>query len=65
MDACTKNFMTIKQLAEKHQAFPQGALRWMVFTNPPGFGQCIRRIGRKILIDEGCFLDFIDGQKAA
>ena len=60
-----KNFLTIRQLSERYPAFPQGSLRWMVFTMPPGFGNCIRRMGRKILIEERSFLEFIDQQKAA
>ncbi len=61
----SKNFLTIKQLAEKHKAFSYGSLRWMVFTMPKGFETCVRRIGRRVLIDEDSFLDFIDQQKAA
>ena len=65
MDARNRNFMTVKQVAEKYPAFPQGSVRWLVFTMPPGFDKCMRRIGRKILIEENGFLEFVDQQKVA
>ena len=60
-----KNFLTIRQLAEKHRAFSESSIRWMVFTSPSGFVPCVRRVGRKVLIEENAFLDYIDQQKAA
>ena len=60
------NFLTVKQLAEKHRAFSENSVRWMVFTGrPTGIDKCIRRIGRKVLIEEDGFLAVIDQQKAA
>lgn len=45
---------------------PEGGLRHLVFyaaTN--GFNQVIRRIGRRVLIDEAAFFDWVNNQGAA
>ena len=60
-----KNFLTVKQLATKHKFNSENSLRWYLFTSPPGFSDCVRRIGRKIIIDEERYLGWVDNQKAA
>jgi len=59
-----KNFLTVRQLAEKHPANSQSSIRWLLFTQPPGFKNCVRRLGRKILIEESAYLEWLDGNKA-
>ncbi|QSA97728.1 hypothetical protein [Methylococcus sp. EFPC2] len=75
----TRNLLTIKQLADKHSAFSQAALRNYIFKSKPivtskgtipgnGFDACMVRVGRKILIDESAFFSWIDrinGKEAA
>lgn len=57
----SKNFMTVKQVAEKYPAFPQGGLRFMIFhADKNGFDRCLRRVGRKVLVEEGEFLRWVD-----
>lgn len=45
-------FLTVKQFPIYYEAFSESALRWLIFNEKTnGFCRCIRRIGRKILID--------------
>ena len=40
---------------------PIGGLRHLIFhANSNGFSQCIRRVGRTVLIDERSFFDWVD-----
>jgi hypothetical protein len=61
----SKNFLTVKQLAAKHQGNSENSIRWFIFTQPEGFNECVRRIGRKILLEEGAYLNWLNNQKAA
>ena len=46
-----------------HPFPPIGGLRHLVFhAEKNGFDRCIRRVGRRILIDEGLFFEWLDGQ---
>lgn len=63
-DNPTKNFLTPNQLAEKYPAFPIGGIRWNLFhAEKNGLAKCVRRIGRKVLIEENLFLNWVDAQK--
>lgn len=47
-----------------HNYPPLGQLRALVFNaKDNGFDRCIRRIGRRILIDEAEFFAWVDAQK--
>lgn len=48
----------------QYHAFPPiGGLRHLVFhSKSNGFDKCIRRVGRRVLIDEGLFFEWLDGQ---
>jgi hypothetical protein len=55
--------LTVKQLPSHYPAFSEGAIRWLIFNEKEnGFNRCVRRIGRKILIDLNKFESWIDGQ---
>lgn len=57
------NFLTVKQLAEKHPAFSESSLRYHIFNEKMnGLDKCLRRIGRKVLIEENSFLGWVDAQ---
>ena len=57
--------LTVRQFSQKHPAFPEGGLRFLIFNaEKNGFDACVRRMGRKVLIDEEAFFDWIDGQAA-
>ncbi|MDD2739914.1 MAG: hypothetical protein PHR94_13365 [Methylomonas lenta] len=58
---------TVKQHAMKCQAFTEGAIRMLIFNeNKNGLADAgaIVRIGRKVLIDEEKFFDWIESQNA-
>lgn len=52
-----KAMLTVKQFAERHAAFSENSLRWMIFNRETnGFGDCFCKIGpKRILIDEEKF----------
>ena len=71
-----RTLLTVRQFAENHPAFPQGSLRNLIFLaesrktskgNIEGNGLDIAlvRIGRKVLIDEAKFFQWIDEQQRA
>lgn len=54
---------TVRQFSAKNPAFPEGGLRYLIFhAEKNGFDRCIRRIGRKVLIDEIEFFRWVDQQ---
>ena len=66
--------LTVRQLADKHPAFPQGALRNLIFLAESrntskgkiagnGLDVALVRVGRKVLIDEAKFFNWIDAQQ--
>jgi hypothetical protein len=62
------NLFTIRQFSERHPAFPEGALRWHVFrasTNGLGKLGAIKRIGRRVYLDETAFFTWINSQQGA
>lgn len=55
------NYLTIKMMAEKYPAFSESSLRYHVFhekTN--GLYKAIKRVGRKILINENLFFEWVE-----
>lgn len=51
-----------------HEWPPLGGLRHLVFhATQTGFDSCIRRVGKRILIDEGAFFEWVatQNEKAA
>ena len=55
------NLLTVKQFAERHPAFSEASLRYHIFheeTN--GLNMVLVRVGRKILIKEDAFFDWIE-----
>lgn len=74
--AQTPVLRTVPQFSEKHPAFTQPALRHLIFQASPrqsskgeikgnGLDKAIVRVGRKVLIDEGRFFDWLAAQNAA
>ncbi|KXW58917.1 hypothetical protein FEMY_04360 [Ferrovum myxofaciens] len=70
----TKPLASVRQFSEKHPAFSQGALRNLIFLASdrktskgptPGNGLTVAlvRIGRKVLIDEIKFFEWVDQQQ--
>lgn len=55
--------LTVRQFSQKYPVFPEGGLRHKIFyAEENGFAKCIRRFGRKVLIDEAAFFQWIDEQ---
>ncbi len=58
------SFSTVKQLSEKHPAFTQNSIRWIIFNSKlNGASAFIRRVGRKVLIDDEAFVAWVDSNK--
>ncbi len=58
------DYLTVKQMAQKHNAFSESSLRYHIFHEKRnGLSIAIRRVGRKILIREDEFLAWLEGQK--
>jgi hypothetical protein len=58
-------YLTVSQLCEKHKAFTTGGIRALIFNeNSNGLKKsgAVRRLGRKVLIDESKFFDWIEAQ---
>jgi len=61
---------TVKQFSKAHPAFPEGGLRWRIFhADKNGLAEsgAIIRNGRRILIDDEKFFDWIrrEGREAS
>ena len=55
--------LTVKQFSQKFPAFTEASLRYLIFhSNSNGLHCCLRRIGRKILIIEAEFFNWLDSQ---
>lgn len=55
--------LTVKQFAEKHPAFTEGGLRYLIFhAEETGLIIALRRIGRRVLIEEKGFFEWIEHQ---
>ena len=74
-DSATPVLLTVRQFSEKHQAFPQGSLRSLTFhararksskgrIEGNGLDAALIRIGRKVLIDERKFFEWVQKQGA-
>lgn len=57
------NLLTVKQMAAKHSAFSEASLRYYIFNEKQNnLSGAIRRIGRKVLINEAAFFQWIETQ---
>ena len=71
----TRVLSTVRQFSEKHPAFSQGSLRNLIHLSTErysskgkipanGFDTALLRIGRKLLIDEDRFFEWLEKQTA-
>ncbi len=66
MGSKMKRLATVNQMAELYPSFTQSAIRWLIFNEKiNGFTKCLRRIGRRVLIDLDDFEHWIDMQQAS
>lgn len=72
----TPTLLTVRQFSERHRAFTESSLRWLIFQakprissrgEMPGNGlQCaLVRLGRRLLIDEAAFFAWLEQQQGA
>lgn len=66
--------LTVRQFSERHPAFTQGAIRQLIFASQPrrtsrgnlpgnGLQAALVRLGRKVLIDEAKFFEWLSSQQ--
>lgn len=59
-----KSFISVRRLSEKHPDFSEASIRYLLFNRDNnGLAEHVRKIGKKLLIDEHGFIDWIDNQK--
>jgi hypothetical protein len=71
-----RNIFTVRQFSERYPAFRQVSLRRLIFFSVPGridasgrawpangFEHAIVRVGRRVLIDEERFFEWIESQQ--
>lgn len=72
----SRSLLTVRQFSERHPAFSQGSLRNLIFLGKPretsrgvlpgnGFDRALVRMGKKILIDEQLFFEWLEAQHRA
>jgi hypothetical protein len=58
-----RRLIPVTKWDEYHSWPPIGGLRYLIFNGElNGFSYCVRRVGRKVLIDESRFFEWIDKQ---
>lgn len=63
--ASGRRWLTVRQVAEAYPCFTTGGLRHLIFfASANGFNACIRRLGRRILLDTASLDAWIDRQGA-
>jgi hypothetical protein len=60
-----KRWATVRMIPNLYPGiFSQSSVRWLIFNEKQnGFSRCVRRIGKKVLIDLDLFDDWIGSQK--
>lgn len=61
----SKRLSTVKNLPSHYPdaGFTQNSIRWQIFNaSQNGFSHCIRRVGRKVLIDLDAFEEWMDNE---
>ncbi|MEM7618677.1 MAG: hypothetical protein AAF244_04765 [Pseudomonadota bacterium] len=57
------NLLTVKQFSQKHPAFSEASLRYHIFNEESNrLSPALLRVGRKILIKEEAFFNWIENQ---
>ncbi len=69
-----RTILTVRQFSEKHPAFSEASLRNLIFNAYPrssshgpvpgnGLESTLVRIGRRVLIDEEAFFDWLEARQ--
>lgn len=60
MSVSVPTLLTVDQLVQRHPAFTAGGIRWLLFRRDEnGLDRAVIRVGRRLLIDEAAFFDWI------
>ena len=63
-ETCTR-FIPVTEWNDYHPWPPHGGLRYLIFhADRNGFSRCVRRVGRRVLIDERAFFAWVAEQSA-
>ncbi len=58
--------VTFKQAAERYPAFTEPSFRWLRFNGDAnGFNRCVRKVGRRVVLDTELFETWLDDHAAA
>ena len=61
----TRTYLTVVQLAERYPAFNVSSIRWALFNKETnGLKAAVRKVGRRVLIDEAAFIAWIESKAA-
>jgi hypothetical protein len=64
-DAPASRLFTVQGWVETHAWPPIGGLRHLIFhANENGFHTVVRRVGRRVLLDEAAFEDWVRSQQS-
>lgn len=55
-----RRLIPIPKFNDYHPDPSPAALRWLVFTNKDGFESCVVRRGRRVLIDEAAYFEWLE-----
>ncbi len=61
----SKRLSTVKNLPSLYAGagFTESSIRWLIFNaSENGFNHCLRRVGRKVLIDLDAFEEWMDDE---
>ena len=62
----TTRLIPVPRWNDDHAWPPQGGLRHLIFhEHENGFSKCVRRVGRRVLIDENAFFEWVAEQSGA
>lgn len=63
MEERQTRLLTIKGFTEKHEWPSEWGLRyWIANAHRNGFGKVVKRVGRRVLIDENMFFQWVEEQ---
>ncbi len=60
-----RTLLTVAQFCERHPFATEGSIRALIFHGPEnGFDKVVRRINRRVLIDEAAFFVWLDARNS-
>ena len=57
-----RRLIPVPRFNDYHPDPSPAALRWLIFSNKDGFDACVVRRGRRVLIDETAYFEWIESQ---